>query len=134
MAARKTAVQFVDERSTWRGDRVRRYTSCVAGTWRITEVRIRTGRRGRDGNGGRDLANTQAKQVATWRLTARPGSVRFIGRRTNDFNGLTFDDYENTGGHQVTITVNPGAFLSRKQPLTRAQTRAAAIRQLGGRR
>lgn len=44
---------------------------------RATEVRVRTGRRRLDGSGCHDISRAEAREVALWRLTAKPGSVRF---------------------------------------------------------
>lgn len=122
-------VGFVRQHTSWPGDVFRRY----AASGQITEVRVRTGRKGRDGSGRNEPTDAEAAQIATWRLTARPGPVRFVRRFTSDFTGLTWDVYENAVGAQYTVCITPGGFLG-CQTLTRRQTRAIAVEQLRGAR
>jgi len=124
MTARRQAVRFWRERTTRRGDRVRQYWGEGG---RLAEVVVRHGRRGE-----RFMTNAEAKKVATWRLIARPGSIRFDRRWTNDFTGLSFDRYENTDGRQEDVPVQTGGFLSRGRNRTRAETRVIAERCLRG--
>lgn len=123
MATKRQPVRFIKEYSTWNGNRYRRYATRDGG---IADVCIRRGRKGVT-----EFTNAEAKESAVWRLNARPGSVRFVRAWTNDFTGLTFHQYESTNGSQTDIGVNTNGFFGGHRK-TRAETRAEAVRTLGG--
>ncbi len=130
MTGRKTPqvkIRFVRQYTNWAGNVFRPYE---AADGRVTEVRVRTGREGLDGSGCHDMTNAEAKETAIWRLTARPGSVRFARELTNHFTGLTWHVYEGCDGFDVSIRTSPGGFPGGRK-LTREQTRAEALHRLG---
>src|SRR5258706_218697 len=104
MAARKPQPgRFVKQYTAWTGD-VFRVPAAEDG--RASNVCIRRGRKGKI-----EYTSAEAKEVAVWRLTARPGSVRFVRTYVNDFTGLTWHIYESTDGRQESVCTRARGFL-----------------------
>lgn len=124
-AGRRVTVKLVKEYTRWNGDRYRAYATADHPGY--TAVMIR---RGRGGRAERVRTNAEAKETATWRLTAREGSIRFRHVYENDFTGMKFDVYERTDGAEVAVGQMTNGFLGGRKR-TRRETRALAARKLG---
>ncbi len=115
-------VRFVRQYTSWNGNVFQRF---AASDGQVAGVQVRHGRKGPV-----EYTNAEAEEVAAWRLTARPGSVRFVRAYVNDFTGLIWHICEGTDGRQQSVCTRARGFLGGRT-LTRAQTRAEAVRRLG---